>query len=372
MKYVLRKVTDDVLDFHAASEVWLVPLIFRLVGLIFFSGGLYGLISGFNQDAGEPLAQLLLGAGGMFLSIGILAGRAGSEVPRRIRFDNKAAHILISQDKNLKETVTLPYQRIRDFTSRWTNGSSGSNKATQGIYQVLMTTIDLQVWILGEFRNPEKAEAHRKYLSEMIDRSKTATEMPVSVTRKVTVERNGETARLLWKSNEQPARMSGILLLASMLLLMNYIYNQFGFPEIFYYLIGGVMMVIMGVLVILIFSRWSEQCRLEIADGKFRYLKVRGTFVKLVREVDVSTIRAIGVNFENNRASGILIADEEMFNVLSGVSSRKISWSDVLNVYRKLRTVFNLPASGWSGVDRIRFAEMLRMLVQAHQGNRLI
>ena len=372
MKYILRKVTDDVLDFHAASEVWLVPLIFRLVGLLFFSGGLYALISGFNKSEGESLAQLMLGAGGMFLSVGSLAGRAGGEVPRRIRFDNKAAHIIISQDKKFKETVMLPYQRIRDFTSRWTNGSSGSNKSTQGIYQVLMTTIDLQVWILGEFRNADKAEAHRKYLLEMIDRSKTASEMAAPVTRKVTVERDRETAVLLWNSNELPARISGILLLASIQLVMNYMYQQFEFPEIVYYLIGGILLIIMGVVFVLIFRTWSEQCRLEIADGKFRYSKMRGTYIKPIREVEVSTIRAIGVNFENNGPSGILVVDEEMFSALSGVSSRSISWSGVLNVFRKIRRAFTLPASGWSGVDRIRFAEMLRMLVQAHEGNRLI
>lgn len=372
MKYILRKVTDDVLDFQASNDVWLVPLIFRLVGLAFLGGGVYLFYTNLSQDAGEPLAQLLLGAGGMFFSIGLLAGKSGAEVPRRIRFDNKAAHMIISQDKEFKETVILPYQRIRDFTTRWKADASASSNTSQGMYQVLMTTIDLQVWNLGEFRNAEKAEAHRKYLTGMIDRTKEASTIPASVTRKVLLERNGQTAVLVWKSNEFPARMAGVILLSSMLLVMNFIFVQFGFPVVAYYLIGGVMVAIMAVLTAFIFQSWSEQCRLEIADGKFRLSKMRGADLKPIREMEVSGIRAIGVNFENNRSSGILIADEEMFSVMSGVATRRISWTAVLTVFRKIRRAFHLPASGWSGVDRIRFAEMLRMLVQAHDGNRLI
>lgn len=372
MKYILRKVTDEALDFKASNDVWLVPLIFRLVGLAFLAGGVYLFYMGFTQDAGEPLAQLLLGAGGMFFSIGLMAGKAGGEVPRRIRFDNKSAHMIISQDKDLRDTVIMPYQRIRDFTSRWTNAASASSNTSQGMYQVLMTTTDLQVWILGEFRNAEKAEAHRKYLTDMIDTNKAASETAASVTRKVLVERNGQTAVLLWKSHEFPARMAGVILLSSMLLVMNFIFVQVGFPVIAYYLIGGTIVVVMALLIIFIVRSWSEQCRLEISDGKFRFSKARGAQIKPIRELEITSIRAIGVNFENNQSSGILIADEEMFGAMSGVATRSISWTDVLKVFRKIRRAFHLPASGWSGVDRIRFAEMLRMLVQAHDGNRLI
>lgn len=371
MGYILKKVTEDAVDFTADSMNLLVPRIFFLVGLLGLTYAGYDAWDGYVDEGLEPIQFLIAGAAGMFLAFSGLASRETRDQLKQLRFDNKKAQLILSLDENFKHTAVIPYQQLKEFKFRWKGSSSTSDN--QGRFVVLLVLKDMQVWYLDEFTTQAKAEAHVEYLRKMVELSKVGEVVVPAAPASVRVERVGSSAVLWWRNDLRIGFAYAGLMFASACVI---IFALTGLDDVSMNLIrwiGGVVAGLLLLVILLMVSRWNEQCRVEIGNGKLNYSRMRNGKLKSIRDIPVAQIRSVGVNYENQSGgSGLIIADESVVNIYREMEGGKLGISDLFRVIRTMGKAFTIPAGGLNMVDRVRLSEMLQMLIQANGGKEIL
>lgn len=379
MLYEMTAALHDRVEFSLRKDESFAAQLFAAIGAMVFLIGGYLVVS--QSMAGDPVTfgYLMLGFGGSFFSLGMLALGNTRHQPKRIRFDNRAACMVVSMDDDFRSTVSFPYQQIREFRCRRYAVGSYDGPSRQGAFRVSVLTQDFQVWQLGAFITEEKGQAHAEYLSKMIDLQRSADPTTPEVPASVTLERNGHVAVIRWKNSQTARLLLVLVLLYSLQNILTFIFNSAVFeletslaPIVYMSSTLFLILIGIGVLVALL-KGWNEQSRVEIGDGRLRFGLQRGTAVIPKREMDISQVRSIGVQYENMAGrTEILVVDEELFKTVESGANRMSVLSGILQGFRAWRTSFLLPASRLSVVDRMRLSQMMLMLIRAHEGNRLI
>jgi len=372
MRYLLRSVDSRRLDFQVEKFGFNLPILLLIPGLLLILIATYGFWSGYWLLEASSLGWLLLGIGGVLSSVALLMGRSGVRWPRRIRFDNDRACMTISQDNDWKNTADVPYREIREISFR-ANSVPGSKTIQRLVYDVILITVNLQIWHLGRFSSEEKAKAHAVYLSEMIELKKAGQPHNPEVPKSIRLENVGGKAILRWRNDDRGARALGILIFASLLPIVIFSFSQQeDMTWVFNIICGGI--VLMEVFLIYsLLDNWNEIYRIEIDNKSFACFRERGLKLKVLRNMDLDDIRSIGSMFEVNQDdTRLLVVETGLFQVLEDVVSGKIGFMDAFHAFRKLGAALKLPAASLSTVERIRLSEMLRMLVRTAGGKNVI
>ena len=360
MQYLLRSVDSQKLDFHAELVLRKLPLILLILGMLLISVSVMGLINRYWTFESSGTAVLLLGAGGVFSSGAWLIGLSVSRQPLRIRFDNEKTRMIIGQDVGFINVAEIQYKEIREIVFR-RSSEPGTNNVTQPLFEVLLVTVNLQVWRLGRFSSEEKARAHVEYLSGMIELKKigqpSSPAVPDSVKQEVI---DGKTI-LRWRNDQRSTYAFSILLLASLSTVLLVIFTMIMVSWWVPFLIFGGIAMLGIYLVFLMVTNWNEIFRVEIGDGEFACFRETGLKQKALRKIGLDRIRSAGAYFEFNYSdNNIMVVEPELFGILENIITGKIGFADSINAFRKTASALKLPASNLSVVDRIRLSEILR------------
>lgn len=372
MQYLLRSVDSKKLDFHAEVLSRKLPLILLIVGLAFISVSVIGLMNSNWIFESSGIEVLLLGTGGIVSSAAWLMGKSVSSQPMRIRFDNEKACMVIGQDADFKKVAEIPYTEIREICSRIAS-RSGTNNVTQPVYEVLLVTVNLQVWRLGQFSSEEKARAHEEYLNQMIELKKSAQRNELVVPESVRQEIGGGKAILRWRNDQRSNRFFSIVFFASLFTILLFIFSNITVATWISIIIYVAIAVLELYLVYLMLTNWNEVFRVEIGDGELCCFRERGLKVKSLDKIKLDQIKSIGACFEFNQSdANIMIVEPELFGILGDMITGKIRFTDSIRTFRKAASSLKLPVANLSVVDRIRFSEMLRLLVRKAGGEQVI
>ena len=370
MKYVFQQERHDTVDFRVSRYEYVLPTVLQVLGILGLIFGLYGLITGILWSGIGTFDYLMASVGGLFLSVGRLLSKQQRWEPRCIRFDNASAQLLISQDQNFLNTVSIPYQDLKEFDQRKTNNSTVSGPTSQAAYEVVLLTKDFQVWVLGEFSTEHKAAQHLSFLKGKVNLSMEGVREVPATPKSLTVLKSASSTLLKWRNADDTTALIGLIILISIYGIGTVIFDLGGFPVFVYDIFLTVFSLAIIAFVFNYLKKRNRLTCLEISTDKLKFRSEHKSGSIPIRELDLNQIRAIGTHFSGQEsAKGLLIADEETMQLMDDVQNRRLSLRDMVGAFQKLRKAFQIDVSGLSGVDAIRLSIMIRTLVQARIGN---
>ena len=370
MTYVFQQERPDTVDFRVSRYEYVLPTVLQVLGIPGLLVGLYGLITGILWSGIGTFDYLLVSVGGLFFSVGRLLSKQQSREPKCIRFDNALAQLVISQDHNFLNTVSIPFQDLKEFVHRRKSDPTVSGPTAQATYEVILLTKDFQIWVLGEFSTERKAIQHLNFLKEKISLLKEGKRMVPVTPKSITVLKTASSTLLKWRNGDVATPFFGLIILISIYGIVTVIFDLGGFPILLYDIFLTIFSLVITAFIFTYLKKRNRLTRLEISTDKLKLLSDKGSVSILIRELELNQIRAIGTKFSGQeKGKGLLIADAETIQLMDDVHNRRLSFGDAIGAFQKLRKAFQIEVSGLSGVDAIRLSIMIRTLVQARTGN---